>query len=216
MDTKEDFVFLLEHAVERFNPYQEGEYLVVQTRSGWRLHPLHRGFDYRTAKSFCELENMGSDYNHYSVRIIQQGKLHYVDCDGAATKLSKEQDWKIHEDYYNARYVENSECDIEVCSCSYPVFWSYKTCFNSDKEAVEVWHPVTCLVNDNDREIENCPNCGARLIEEDEEDESWEEEYWEEAPEPCKGCKYYGSDSPLLCAVHPYGPVNDICPDYLM
>ncbi len=102
MDTQEDFVFLNDRVADKFNPYQEGEYLVIQTRNGWRLHPLHRGFDYRTAKSFCDTENMGSDYSHYSVRIIHQGKLHRVDWDGAATEPSREQDWKIEEEYYNA------------------------------------------------------------------------------------------------------------------
>jgi hypothetical protein len=215
MDTKEDFSFLLEHVAEKFNPYQEGEYLIIQTRSGWRLHPLHRGFDYRAAKSFCDMENMGSDYSHYSVRIIHQGKLHRVDWDGAPTEPSKEQDWKIAEDYYNARYIERLDCEIEVCKCSYPVFWNYKSYTNSYGEGATKWRPITCLVEDHGREIDSCPNCGARLIEED-EDESWEEEFWEEAPSPCKGCSYYSGESSLLCTVHPYGLVDDICPDYLM
>lgn len=111
MDTKEDFVFLLECVAEKFNLYQEGEYLVIQARNGWRLHPLHRGFDYRTAKRFCEFENLGSDYNHFSVRIIHQGKLHRVDSDSSPTELSHVQDWKIAEDYYNARYIERLDCE---------------------------------------------------------------------------------------------------------
>lgn len=211
MDTKEDFVFLLEHVAERFNPYQEGEYLVIQTRSGWRLYPLHRGFDYARAKSKCDMENMGSDYNHYSVRIIHQGKLHHVDWDGVATEPSKEQDWKIHEEYYNARYVEDLDCEIEVCKCSYPVFWNWKSCVNSDGEATTDWHPITCLVNDHGREIENCPNCRTRLIE---EEEDYEEEEYSSLPDTCIGCKYYSDNYIMACAVHPYGPDKDICPDW--
>ncbi|OKH31741.1 hypothetical protein NIES2101_41305 [Calothrix sp. HK-06] len=213
MDTQEDFVFLNDRVAEKFNPYQEGEYLVVQTRSGWRLHPLHRGFDYRAANKFCEMENLGSDYSHYSVRVVHQGKLHCVDWEGAATKPSKEQDWKIHEEYYNARYKDNLDCEIETCDCSYPVFWNYGTRILNG-EASEVWRPITCLVEDHGREIDNCPNCNTRLgnSPEDEEDE----EYWDDMPPVCEGCRYYYSaDNSIVCAVHPQGPDDDyICSDW--
>ncbi|BAZ18795.1 hypothetical protein NIES4071_106800 (plasmid) [Calothrix sp. NIES-4071] len=92
------------------------------------------------------------------------------------------------------------------------MFWNYGTRINSDGEADQRWRPITCLVDDHGRDIDSCPNCGTALIEQDDEEE--EEEDW--APEPCKGCKYYSSNYLVACAVHPYGPDDDICPDYSM
>jgi hypothetical protein len=211
MDSKEDFTFLLEHKAEKFNPFQEGEYLVIQTRSkNLRLHALHRGFDYRKARSFCEMENMASDYNHYTERVVYQGKLHHVDDDGQATKLSSEQNWLIHEQFYNARFVENLDCQIEVCACSYPVFWSWEG-VDSNAEP-RVWSATTCLVDDFGRKVTHCPNCHISL----EPEEVEEEDDCEEVPAPCVSCGFYNSDSLVACAIHPLGLDEqvEVCADY--
>jgi hypothetical protein len=160
------------------------------------------------------MESLGSDYNHYSVRIIHQGKLHCVDSDGAATEPSKEQDWKINEDYYNARYVDDLDCEIEMCDCSYPIFWSHKSFTDLNGEAVTDWCSITCLIDDHGRDINCCPNCGAEFFEQEDGEE--EDEKYSSAPDTCIGCKYYSDNYVMACAVHPYGPDDDICPDYSM
>jgi hypothetical protein len=214
MDNPDDFVFLLEEVANRFNPYLQDEYLVIQTRSGnLSLHALHRGFDYQVARDFAEMENLGSDYNHYSVRVMHNGKLHCVDSSGNPTTLSREQDWKIHSDYPTAFLTDERECGIEVCECSYPTFWGWGNTINSQGEAVEVWRAVTCLEGDNGREIDTCPNCGISLTSEDEleADDGWD---WEQIPEVCTGCKYYAYLDEIVCALHPFGAEGDFCPDY--
>ncbi|BAZ18964.1 hypothetical protein NIES4071_108490 (plasmid) [Calothrix sp. NIES-4071] len=217
MDTSYDFAFLVRRVADKFNPYQEGEYIVIQTRSkSIRRIALHRGFDYRAAKQFCELENLGSDYNHYSVRIINQGKLHHVNYDGAVGKLSKEQDWKIAEEYYNARYVEDLDCEIEICDCSYPIFWNHKSITTLTGESVTDWLPVTCLIDDNGRDISCCPNCGAEFFEDDdyvEEEFDEEENMYIDTPEYCLGCSYFHGKR-FVCAVHPEGIEESICKDW--
>ncbi len=92
------------------------------------------------------------------------------------------------------------------------MFWNWKSYVNSYGEAATDRCPITCLVDDHGREIENCPNCNARLIcgEIDED----EEEYWDEAPDTCIGCKYYTRNYFVACAVHPYGLDEDICSDW--
>lgn len=208
MDTKQDFEFLNEYVAERYNLYSEGEYIVIQTwYKSIRLRPLHRGFDFACANSFCEFENLGSDYNHYSLRINHQGKLHHVSGNGAPTIKSREQDWKVAANYLQAHYDRNSDGEIKVCGCSYPFFWQFKTYINKHGEGAVIAYPVTCLMDDHSREIDNCPNCNARLIEE-------EEDSWDEAPETCKGCKYYSDNYFMPCAVHPYGLDEDICSDW--
>lgn len=212
MDTKADFLFLLEHVADKFNPFQDGEYLVIQVRSkNLRLRPLHRGFDYQEARSFCDFENLANDYSTYGLRIMHNGKLHHVDGDGLATTQSKEQQWLIHEDYYNARFVDNLDCEIEVCDCSYPVFWSFSS-GNPIFESNQVWQPITCLIDDSGREIDSCPNCGTALIEEMEEET--EEEDGEQVPSACVGCQYYNSGGLLTCTIHPLGAEGEDCPDY--
>ncbi len=213
MDTQADFIFLIERVADKFNPLQNGEYLVIQIcAQSLRLHPLHRGFDYLAARSFCEFENLSSDY---SIRIVQQGKLHHVNASGLPTQQSKEQDWKIHEHYYNARFSPETDCDIEVCNCSYPVFWSDRSVIARDGETRQAWLPVTCLVEDFGREVNYCPNCNSTLVEEVEPEEV-EDEDCEEVPTACVGCRYYNSDSLLACAIHPLGvdETVEICPDY--
>jgi hypothetical protein len=213
MDTQADFIFLQERVAEKFNRLQDGEYLVIQTRSkNLRLHPLHRGFDYKKAKSFCEFENLASDYNHYSERVVHQGKLHHIDCDGLPTKLSLEQDWKIGEHYYNARFAEDADCEIEVCNCSYPVFWSFRSVLARNGATSQTWLPITCLVDDFGREINRCPNCNISLEPEEVEDD----DCCEEVPDTCVGCRYYNSDDLLTCAIHPLGvdETVEVCPDY--
>lgn len=218
MDTEADFIFLNERVAEKFNPFQEGEYLVIQVSSGnLRLYALHRGFDYRVARSFCEFENLSSDYSTYSIRVVQQGKLHYVNGNGLPTQQSKEQDWKILEHYYNARSASDADCEIKVCNCSYPVFWSDRTIIARDGETRQVWLPTTCLIEDFGREINYCPNCNMTLVEEIEEVETEPEEGdCQEVPDTCVGCSYYNSDSLITCAIHPSGIDEgvEVCPDY--
>lgn len=220
MDSEADFVFLNERVAEKFNPLQEWEYIVIQTRSSnLRLTPLHRGFDYQKAKSFCEMENMGSDYHHYTVRVVHQGILYHVGDNGLATRVSKEQNWEIKQSYYDARFTEDQDCEIEVCSCTYPVFWSWRQVPGAGGQMVRDWRPVTCLAEDYEREVNHCPNCNQpllSLLEEDidppgeDEDDWWD---WEEVPETCKGCKYYNLNSEISCAIHPSG-VEENCKDY--
>lgn len=221
MDTQEDFLFLEQCIAEKYNPLTEGEYIVIQTRTGsWRLHPLHRGFSYWQADRFAELENLGSDYCHYSVRILHNGKLHKVDTNGYPTEVAKEQDWQVHQQYYDARYVENQDCDIHTCLCSYPVFWHWRDVPGAYGQTVRDWRSVTCIVEDYGREINHCPNCNQpllSLLEEDidppgeDEDDWWD---WEETPETCQGCQYYNTNSQVACAVHPFGTEDEYCPDY--
>jgi hypothetical protein len=217
MDTQSDFVFLMERVAQKFNPLQEGEYIVLQTRTkNLRLYPLHRGFDWREAKSFCDFENMASDFNHYSERVVYQGKLHHVNDEGGATKVSFEQDWKILEEYFIARFTPDADCEIEVCDCSYPVFYSYRSVVARNGETNQVWLPITCLENDFGREITYCPNCTISLGPEEieEEEDSWFD--WEEVPTVCIGCSYYNINSPIPCTVHPLGidAEVEVCPDY--
>lgn len=222
MDNQEDFLFLQEHITERFNPLAEGEYIVIQTRTGsWRLHPLLRTFSYWQAENRCNMENMGADYSHYSVRIVQDGKLHRVDMNGYASQLSKEQDWQIQQEYWNARYIDKDDCEIETCPCSYPVFWSWRQVSGAGNQMVRDWRPVTCLVQDHEREVRHCPNCNAPLLSlldedidpPDTEDEAdwWD---WEEVPEMCKGCQYYNDNHYISCTIHPNGAEEEVCPDY--
>lgn len=217
MDNQEDFLLLEEHIAERFNPLQEGEYIVLQTRTGsWRLHPLLRTFSYWQAENRCSMENMGADYSHYSVRIVQDGKLHRVDMNGYANQLSKEQDWQIQQEYWNARYVEKADCEIETCRCSYPVFWSWRQVLGAGSQMVRDWRALTCLVQDHGRMVSKCPNCEAPLLVDEDNDPQNEEDCWfgwDHAAEMCGDCKYFNF-SFAGCAVHPFGVEGETCPDY--
>lgn len=167
---------------------------------------------------------MGSDYSHHTVRVIHEGKLYRVDSSGNPTEISKEQNWQVHPDYYNARYVQQQDCEIEsCCECSYPVFWSWRNVHGAGGTTVRDWRAVTCLVEDSGREVFKCPNCRFPLLveeeswtegcnEEEETDDDWFD--WEEIPDTCKGCAYYNTNSRISCAVHPSGAESEMCPDW--
>lgn len=105
MDTPNDFVFLNECVANRFNPFDEGEYLVIQTSpQQMKLNVEHRTNDYKKAISHCDLENMGHDYTSFAVRIFYQGKLWRVNDDGEPTKVSAQQNWSINENYLTLHY----------------------------------------------------------------------------------------------------------------
>lgn len=218
MDNNEEFLFLNPKIAERVNPLQEGEYIVIQTRLGhWRLCPLIRSFSYWEAKSFCDGENMGADYSHYSIRIVHEEKLHRVDINGYPAQISKEQDWQVHPDYYNARYVNNEDCEVETCSCSYPIFWSWQSVPGAGNQMVQDWRAVTCLVEDSGRMVKHCPNCQAPLLINEDADPQNEEDGWfgwgDEIPEVCQGCQYYSTEF-AGCAIHPTGVEGETCQDY--
>ena len=44
---------------------------------------------------------------------------------------------------------------------------------------------MTCLIEDNDREIDNCPNCDSRLV--DDIDEDYYEDEEDYIPTACNG-----------------------------
>jgi hypothetical protein len=209
MDTPQDFQFLIESVAQKYNPYQEGEYLVIQTLPRqMRLRAIFRGFDYQKISTKCELENFSHDYSSFGLRIFHQGKLYRVLSDGTPGEVSKQQNWQIHPTYLEAYYDQNSDGEIILCNCSYPYF----NCIlddNSDDEP----QPITCLIEDFGEIINNCPNCGVQLVEEDDDDE--EEDY---VPPACEGCcNYHGElygENLLVCAIHPYGCEDDACPDY--
>lgn len=218
MDTNDEFIFLNPVIAERFNPLAEGEYIVIQTRTGsWRLHLLLRTFSYWQAENRCSMENMGADYSHYSIRIVHGGKLHRVDINGYPAQISKEQDWQLHPDYYNARYVNNEDCEIETCPCSYPVFWSWQNVAGAGGQIVRDWRALTCLVEDSARMVKHCPNCASPLLIDEDNDPENEEDGWfgwgDEIPEVCEGCQYYSVEF-AGCAIHPSGVEGDFCADY--
>ncbi|NJO62401.1 MAG: hypothetical protein HC836_30500 [Richelia sp. RM2_1_2] len=203
---------------EQYHPYQQGEYLVICTYPrGKSLRCEYRSFDYHTARSKRDLENLAHDYSSFGLRIFHQGKLYHVTDSGKPGKISKQQDWKIHPDYKAAHYDRNTDGEIEICECSYPYFWALVLYLNLDNEASEKWQPVTCLVDDSDREIDNCPNCGSRLIEDDVEEDydDFEPDYLLAA---CNGCSNYHGEfyngNLLICAIHPHGFDNESCPDF--
>ncbi|MCC5640277.1 hypothetical protein LC593_31480 [Nostoc sp. CHAB 5844] len=171
MDTDTDLLFLSEEIVANFNPYQEGEYLVIQSypyRKSLRVNK--RSFDYDEARKYCELENLAHDDTSFALRVVHEKKLHLVDFSGCLCSLSLQQDWKIAPEYLAAGCNENTDGEILICSCSYPYFWSLATCTNIG-EVVEYWQPITCLIDDHGREIDSCPNCHIPLLDDDPEDD---------------------------------------------
>jgi hypothetical protein len=167
MDTERDFLFLNERTAKEFNSFHEREYLVIQTYPvGRSLRVEHRSFDYRAAKSSCELENMAHDYTSFGLRIFYNSKLWTVDFEGNPHSLSEQQDWKIAHKYFQLCKTENTEYKIVICQCSYPYFsalWSGE--YSSQLQL------KTCLVDDHSREIDHCPNCDCALTEDEDEDE---------------------------------------------
>ncbi|MFK0735652.1 MAG: hypothetical protein ACIWVG_31730 [Gloeotrichia echinulata HAB0833] len=217
MDSTTEFKFLNQNLAISFNPYQEGEYLIIQTYPYPCKHTLRvcqRTFDYKSARSSCELENMAHDYSCFDLRIFHNQKLWTVDFMGEAEEISSEQDWKINQDYFEANNDENIDGEIVICRCSYPYFSSLRTFINRYGESGEYWQPITCLEEDNGRDINNCPNCNYTLIELDDDDDDEEES----TPIVCRGCQnyhgqVYGSNL-LVCAIHPHGWDGENCPDF--
>jgi hypothetical protein len=202
MDTERDFLFVDERIATSFNPFSEGEYLVIQTYPRDKeLRVDKRSFNYKSAETHCNLQNLAHDYTSFGVRIFHELKLWHVDFWGNPSEISKKQDWLITQAYLKAHYDRKTEEEIIVCSCSYPYFSSLKNRMGECGD-IEYWRPVTCLVDDHGRDIECCPNCNSRLIEEDDLDEDFDDE--EFTPVYCVGCsnyhgQYYG-DNLLVCA----------------
>ncbi|MEA5595673.1 hypothetical protein [Rivularia sp. UHCC 0363] len=216
MDTPEDFQFLTASVVQQHNPYQEGEYLVIKTYPREkRLCCVHRSFDYSIARNKRDLENLAHDYSSFGLRVFHQGKLYQVINSGEPGIISKQQDWKIHPDYEDAHYDQNAEGEIIVCDCSYPYFSALVSYSSLCNEPIAESQPLTCLVDDEGREIDNCPNCGGRLIIDYEDEEDWEEDY---IPTACEGCSNYHGQfynrNLLVCAIHPHGFDSKSCPDF--
>jgi hypothetical protein len=231
MDIPQDFKFLLESVAQNYNPYYENEYLIIQTYPREiSLKVVNRSFDYQQAKSWCDLENFAHDYSSFALRIFHQNKLYWVNSDGTPREISKQQDWKIDLRYLNAHYDQNSEeeivvysdgdviCgEIAVCQCSYPYFSALVATTNRNNEPDEYWQPITCLVDDFGEIINNCPNCGTRLVDDFEDDDYFDEQ--EYIPKSCQGCSNYHGEvyngNLLVCAIHPYGWEDESCPDFL-
>ncbi len=211
MDSEQDFLFCNQKISDRFNPYYEGEYFVIQTYPREKELVVNKRFlDYQLAKDYCSIENLAHDYTSFSVRTFHEGKLWDVDLWGNPSNISKQQDWKIVQEYLSAHYNQETNEEIIVCSCSYPYF---------EELANDSWKFNTCLVDDQGRDVEYCPNCNAKLRPE----VDWGEEdcdIYDEEPRPvsCVGCdnyhgQYYGENL-LVCAMHPYGFNDDSCPDF--
>lgn len=115
--------------------------------------------------------------------------------------------------------LEHSESDedgwLGFCKvCGYPVFYSLSYYQNIHNDWVEYWQPVNPVKGDNFlNEIDDCPNCDSRLIEEDDGDKQ------DSVPAICNGCSnYHGqvyNGNLLVCAIHPYGFDNETCPDFI-
>lgn len=215
MDSQTEFKFLNESLADRFNPYQEGEYLIIQTYPcEYTLRVCQRTFNYESARSSCQFENMAHDYSSFDLRIFHNQKLWTVDFMGTPWRVSQEQDWKIHYCYFKANNDDNIDGEIVICRCSYPYFSSLRTFTNRYGECEEYWQPITCLEEDNGRDIDDCPNCNCTLIELDEDDNDEEES----TPIVCRSCQnYHGQiygNNLLICAIHPHGWDGENCPDF--
>lgn len=222
MDTATDFLFLNEESVLKINPYQDGEYLVIQNaccKKGLLVH--HRTFNYQQAIVSRHLENLAYDYATFALRIFHEQKLWIVDDLGQPCKISGQQDWKVAQEYLEADRDENMPGEIVACFCSYIYFWSLATCTNNNGEVVEYWQPITCLIEDRGREIDSCPNCQSALIDNDDNGSYSEpDNFYKQITQPtvCIGCaNYHGQDyagNVLICAIHPYAWDGASCPDF--
>jgi hypothetical protein len=115
--------------------------------------------------------------------------------------------------------LEHSESNedgwLKFCKvCGYPVFYSLSHYDNGEGDWVECWQPVNPVEGNSFLdEINNCPNCNSRLIEE--ENNNNEQDY---VPTTCNGCSnYHGqiyNGNLLVCAIHPYGFGKEYCPDF--
>ncbi|WP_193199681.1 hypothetical protein [Nostoc sp. MG11] len=211
MDTLKDFLFLNANVATDFNPFCEGEYLVIQTYPhDKKLVVKHRSFDYQEANSSCQFENLAHDYTSFSLRIFHDSRLWTVDSEGNPGSRSLQQDWKIAQEYKDADSDGNFESEIDICNCGYPYF---SVLIDID---IYYWKSITCLVEDRGREIINCPNCNALIEDQGEDEDDFDEE--ESRPAACIGCEnyhgqYYGGNM-LVCAIHPHGVEGENCPDY--
>lgn len=223
MDTPEDFLFLDARVALEFNPYQEGEYLVLKYVVGeMHLRVVYRDFCYCTAQISYYKENLATPFkkDRFELNILRinlGGKLYCVNLEGAPSELSEQQDWKIHHDYRGAGYVENFRSGIKACVCTYPLFRSWKNYIHPNEDPDLLWDAATCLVDDHGREVDNCPNCHKKLTKVfgRQLNPIAYKNRQKILPE-CFNCQYYSSNHLLLCAVYPSGPVDDICPDYSM
>lgn len=195
---------------------QDNEFVVVQTYPC--VIPLiivHRSHDYKKAHSAMLLENMSEDNKCFVMRIYFDKKFYLVTFSGKRGALAPEQNWEIEERYLEVAQREGNDAEILRCDCSYPYF----TLLASESSSGTTWaesQPVTCLVEDNGREIDDCPNCGRELFSPEDEEEEVEEVF--DTPTACLGCKnYHGysyNGNRLICALHPNGWDDDNCPDY--
>lgn len=182
------------------------------------LRCVFKSFNYRKACDRMHLENLGSDFYAFALRMFFCGKLYKVEADGTRGAISRQQNWQIHSDYLEAHYDLNSEGELLICNCSYP-YYSALIVYSSLADNRAASQPLTCLVNDNGREIIVCPNCGSRLLVEEEEEDYYCEDEEYSVPATCDGCSnYHGNfygDNQLICAIHPSGFEGESCPDYI-
>ena len=114
--------------------------------------------------------------------------------------------------------IEHSQSDgdgwLEFCKvCGYPVFYSLSYYDNNEGDWVEYWQPVDPVEGDDFlNDIDDCPNCDSRLIEEEDDEQDY-------IPETCNGCSnYHGqvyNGNLLICAIHPSGSKKEPCPDFI-
>lgn len=170
--------------------------------------------NYDKAHSTMQLENMSSDYKCFVLRIIDDGKLYKVAKGGEKGNIDLVQNWQIAEMYSEMSERDTNDAAILRCECSYPYYTSIAVESSTGRRWAEAM-PVTCLVEDNGREITHCPNCGRELFE---EEENYPEVRTFETPEVCMDCQnYYGKSfngTHLICAIYPHGWNGDECPDY--
>ncbi|MBD2503944.1 hypothetical protein [Anabaena azotica] len=190
----QDFSFLNPEVALKLNPIEEGQYIVLQS------YPLNKypsywylTFNFFEAEEKCSAYNAVNEYSSCVVRLYHKGKLWVPSyADGSPFKISEQQFWKLHPSYENQ--FSDLYGRIEICICSYLYFVG--------KTDIE-----TCLEDDFGRIITSCPNCELSFYE-DEDD----------MPEACRGCLNYDGgfygDNQRICAMHPYGVDNDICPDF--
>ncbi|WP_341531644.1 hypothetical protein WKK05_36340 (plasmid) [Nostoc sp. UHCC 0302] len=220
MDTERDFLFYNPRIATKYNPFYEGEYLIIQTYP--REHKLiveHRSFDYVDAKSHCELENLANDYTSFSLRIFCDSKLWDVNYEGKRASISKQQNWRIAQEYLEAHYDPHTDGEVVVCQCSYPYFSSLTSYINNNGESTTSWQPLTCLVTGKGQDIQTCPNCNTSLVRVNEsEDDDFDFDDQVSRPIACIGCaNYHGQEyggNVLVCAIHAHGWDNENCPDF--
>ncbi|WP_193199766.1 hypothetical protein [Nostoc sp. MG11] len=220
MDTLKDFLFLKANVAAEFNPFDEREYLVIQTYPrDQSLRVSKRSFDYESAKSYEIIVNMAHDCSSFGLRIFHNSKLWTVDFEGNPESISLEQDWKIAEKYFQPCCTNDVECEVNICQCSYPYFSTLRVDISDTGEYSSHLRLETCLVDDNSREIDHCPNCNCALIVEEDEDEDEDDlDETESTPLACIGCdnyhgQYYGGNM-LVCGIHARGWDGENCPDY--